>query len=174
MTIIHTPTFFTDEAGLAQAIVRLHEAYQAVPRDDEDQPVSGWDVEDALRGWFQSLGVDPDGPPLADWQAPLVTTKEDLRETAADAYLTPVCPWPDCGAEDQLLEVDDSRRANEVAVAAGADRDLRLEDGAFVYGNAGDVSAEVSLADSDHQHVGWLCRACRRPVRLPERWHEEY
>ncbi|GAB2918040.1 hypothetical protein ACFMQL_20140 [Nonomuraea fastidiosa] len=59
-----------------------------------------------------------------------------------------VCPYPDCGAPDQLIELDVATRANQLSL-----------------GENGQIVAYTG--DSQWESDGYQCGRCSRPVSLP-------
>ncbi|MFG3438407.1 hypothetical protein ACGF0J_14280 [Nonomuraea sp. NPDC047897] len=60
-----------------------------------------------------------------------------------------VCPYPDCSATDQIIELDVATRDNELCVS---------EDGAII----------AHLGDYSFESDGFECQQCARRVSLPD------
>ncbi|WP_431928745.1 hypothetical protein [Nonomuraea jabiensis] len=60
-----------------------------------------------------------------------------------------VCPYRDCAAEDQIIEIDVATRTNELTIE-------------------GPGRIKVGLGDGRFDHECYECAQCVRPVSLPD------
>ncbi|MEV4472885.1 hypothetical protein [Nonomuraea sp. NPDC049504] len=66
-----------------------------------------------------------------------------------------VCPYGDCGAADQILELDVATRSNDLTIS---------EPGVI----------KVSLGDGSFERDGFECQQCMRSVSLPDGYELSY
>ncbi|MFD0659685.1 hypothetical protein [Thermocatellispora tengchongensis] len=60
-----------------------------------------------------------------------------------------ICPYGDCGAADEIVELDVATRENALSIS-----------------DDGKISAH--LGDSTFESDGFECSQCRRPVSMPD------
>ncbi|MFG1965742.1 hypothetical protein [Nonomuraea sp. NPDC049028] len=113
----------------------------ATPLDREESPRCGEESSVITRGELDSSIVSACCETLIPW------LNEEATVLVEDGKL--VCPYGDCGAADDIAELDVATRTNELTISA-----------------PGHISA--SLGDSTFESDGFECQRCTRRVSLPD------